>query len=144
MQLKSEALIKLELDKEALKVLKTLSQSPHKQTSIKAVETITKILSRKAIDIDSNESPQKAVYFFIEEHIKLNLTPSLNAQIKSILQKCEPESTNFSDPILSQHQLQLRFNTIVIDCLEAQLHEQGHTSAPSPAQKPGAISKTAS
>ena len=65
------------------------------------------------------------------------------AGIKKILQQLEPSETNFSDPELEHHHLQLLFNTQLVECLEARFRERGRMGASSPAQNPAAISKTA-
>ena len=80
---------------------------------------------------------------FIEEHLKLNLSPILNNKIKTILEKIEPSQTNFSNLDLKKHELQLMFNTQVIECLKARLHDQGRLSDITPTQKSGSNRKTA-
>ena len=89
-------------------------------------------------------SPEEAISFYIREHLKLKLVPKFNNGLKAILEQLEQSNTDFSDPELEQQQFQLVFNTLVIECLEAQLHQQGRLNATSSAQKPGVISKTAS
>ena len=67
----------------------------------------------------------------------------MNENIKIVLSQIEKDSTDFLDPELQNHQLQLLFNTHLVECLEARFRERGQLSASSPAQNPAAISKTA-
>ena len=81
---------------------------------------------------------------YIDEHLKINLAPTFNELIAPILNQFGPGDETLFDPELEQHQLQLQFNTIVIQRLEAQLINQSNSKNHSPAEKPDAISKTAS
>ena len=144
MQLKGEALAELKRDKEAINVWAKLANSEHQETADKARQSISQLLAQKALLISAEKSPQEALSIFIDEHLKINLAPTFNELISPILNQSEPDNETLFDPELEQHQLQLQFNTIVIQRLEAQLINQSNSKNRSPAQKPDAISKTAS
>ena len=142
LQLKGEALDALEREHEAIQSWKQLTHSENKETATKASKSISKVLTKMALTSSPKSSPEEAISFYIREHLKLKLAPKFNNGLKAILEQLEQSNTDFSDPELKQQQFQLVFNTLVIECLEAQLHQQGRLNATSSAQKPGAISKT--
>ena len=108
-----------------------------------ASQLLSKSLAQKALNISSTKSPKEAISYFIEEHLKLSLYPTLNNEVKTILEKIEPSKNDLSNVDLKKHQLQLTFNTQVIKCIEARLHDQGRLSAITPTQKSGSNRKTA-
>lgn len=114
-----------------------------KASKNEASQLLSKSLSQKALSISSTKSPKEAISYFIEEHLKLNLSPTLNNEVKIILEKIEPSKNNLSNVALKKHQLQLIFNTKVIKCIEARLHDQGHLSAITATEQSGANRKTA-
>ena len=142
MQLQGEALAELKKDKEAIKVWAKLAHSEHVETAEKARQSISQLLAQKALLISAEQSPWEALSAFIDEHLKINLAPTFNELITPILNQSEPESEALFDPELEQHQLQLQFNTIVIQRLEAQLIKQSNSKNCSPTQNPDSISKT--
>ena len=142
--LKGEALAALEKDAAAFEIWIDLANSKDENIAYKATELIGYIFSEKALEISVKESPQNALSFYIEQHLKHSLGPTVNNNIKSILQKLEPPNTQFADPELQRHQFQLALNTHLIKCVEARLRERNRPNIDSPAQKPGAISKTGS
>ena len=143
LQLKGESLAALEREHEAIQSWKKLTDSENRETATKASESISKTLTKMALCTNSSSSPAEAISFFIREHLELKLAPRFNIGLKAILEQLEPSNTDFSDPELEQQQLQLVFNRLVIECLEAQLHKQGRLNATSTDQKPEAIRKTA-
>ena len=142
-QLKGESLAALEREREAIQSWKKLTDSENKEIATKASESISKTLTKMALHTNLSSSPVEAISFFIREHLELKLPPKFNNGLKAILEQLEPSNTDFSDPELEQQQLQLVFNTLVIECLEAQLQKQGRLNATSTDQKPDGISKTA-
>ena len=143
MQLKGEALAELKRDNEAINAWTKLAHSEHEETADKARHSISELLAQKALLISANESPQEAISAYIDEHLKINIPPTFNELITPILNQSEPDNETMFDPELEQHKLQLQFNTIVIQRLEAQLINQSNSKNRSPAQNPAAISKTA-
>ena len=143
LQLKGEALFALKQTDEAIRIWKDLTNSKNENTAKKAAELITLILTQKTESINAKKSPKAAISFFIQQHLKHNLAPILNKDVEKILLQLVPPNTDMSDPELQQHQLQLQFNTLVIEHLETQLHEKGRLDASAAAQRPGAIRKTA-
>ena len=143
LQLKGEALFALKQTDEAIQIWKDLTDSKNENIAKKAAELISSTFTQKTKSINIKKSPKAAVSFFIQQHLKNNLVPILNKDVKKILLQLVPPNTDISDPELQQHQLQLQFNTLVIEHLETQLHEKGRLDASAAAQRPGAIRKTA-
>ena len=142
--LRGEAIAALKNPGAAMEIWTNLARSDDKNIAQKASELVSQHFSRKARAISKNNSADAALAFFIKQHLKLNLVPMLNKDVKKILQRLDAFDGTLNDPELEHHQLQLLFNTQMIDCLEARLREQGRLGGTSPAQKPGAIGKTAS
>ena len=142
--LKGEALAALNKSDKAIQIWKSLARCQEQNIAKKASELISRLLTEKALQISTKGASKKALSFFIEQNVKHGIAPILNKDIKTILQKLEPLNTQLSDPELEQHQSQLTFNTYVIECLEARFRQRNRPNAASSAQKPGAISKTAS
>ena len=142
--LKGEALASLNKSDKAIHIWKRLAICQEQNIAQKASELISHLLTEKALKISTKGASKKALSFFIEQNVKHGIAPVLNKDIKTILQKLEPLNTKLSDPELEQHQIELIFNTHVIECLEARFRERNRPNTASPAQKPGAISKTAS
>ena len=144
LQLKGEALIGLKKSNQAIQIWADLSQSKNKEIAKTASESISKFLARKAKRISAHQSPLKAINFYIEEHLNNHLIPTPTKIIKDILEQIKPSNEDFFDPELRQHQIQLQFNTFLIDHLEMRLRKKGRLDAGEAAQKPFAIRKTAS
>ncbi|WP_250398768.1 hypothetical protein [Synechococcus sp. MU1648] len=143
LQLKGEALAALRRSEEAIQIWENLAHSKDENIANKACELISQTLSLKAKQISANKPPKEALFFFIEEHLKLNLAPTVNDEVEKILTQLEPSNPDSSDPELQQHRIQLLFNTLVIECFETQWRDRGRLDASATAQKPGTISKTA-
>ena len=141
--LQGEALAALNKTDEAIHIWENLAHSQDKNIAQKASELISKSFFRKAKPIIAKKSPKEALLFFIQQHLNHGVAPKINKDIKQILQQLEPPETNFSDPELEHHHLQMLFNTHVLECLEARLREQGRLGGTSSAQQTGAIRKTA-
>jgi len=143
LQLKGEALAKLNQIDQAIQVWKNLIHSPNKDIAKTANNLISQYLTQQALSISSNKSPRLAIVHYIEKHLAHSITPTLNEEIKTIIKKQDDIDNDSLTPELQEHQLQLLFNTMVIECLEAQLREQDRSNAGASAQKPDAIRKTA-
>ena len=143
LQLKGEVLFALKQTDEAMKICKVLTNSKNESIAKKATELIALIFMRETKSINAKKSPKAAASFFIQQYLNHNLSPILNKEAEKILLQIEPPNTDISDPELQQHQLQLLFNTLVIECLETQLRDRGRLDASATAQKSGTISKTA-
>ena len=142
--LRGEALAALQEIDEAFEIWRDLTRSKDGNIANKASELIGQLFSQEALEISTSESPKKAILFFIEQHLDRNVVPTVNKEINTILQRLAPSDTQSSDIEFQRHQLQLTLNTHVLGCLEARLRERNRPATASPAQKPGAISKTAS
>ena len=140
--LKGEALAALQRNNEAIQIWKGLTQSKDDMIAKRAHELITKHLTKKAILISTKQSTEAALSFFIQEHLKLNLVPTLNEDIAKFTRKVEPLNSDFSDPDLRKHELKLQFNTLVIKFLEDQLLEKDRLSFKGPTQKSVTIKET--
>jgi len=141
--LRGEALASLKKPDDAMEIWSDLGRSDDENIAQKASELVSDHLARKAKKISKKSSPEEAIAFFINQHIKLKLVPSMNKGVKKILQQLDAFDGTFQDPELEQHQLQLLLNTQLVECLEAQLREQGRLGGTPTARKPGAIRKTA-
>jgi hypothetical protein len=141
--LQGEALAALKRNDLAINILKRPARSQEETIAKRASELISQILSKESKQISTKESPKAALIFFIQQHLTHGVPPTITADIKKILQQLEPSETNFSDPELEHHHLQLLFNTQLVECLEARFRERGRLSTSSPAQNPAAIGKTA-
>ena len=136
-----ESLAALKKDNEARRIWGDLCLSENKNIAKKACRLISKSLSEKALQISSTKSPKEAITFFIRAHLRLNLAPTLNKTVIKILEQLDSSKADFSNPDLKKHQLQLIFNTEVIECLEARLQNKGRLSAITPTQKFGSNRK---
>ena len=143
LQLKGEVFAETKQADKAIHIWKDLAKSKNEKVAQKARELISSSLIQEAGKINANRAPKAIVSSLIEQHLKHNLAPVLNKEIEEILLKTELFDFDSSAPELQQHQLQLLLNTLTIECLEAQLHEQGRLNPTAPAQKPGSIRKTA-
>ena len=141
--LKGEALDALHHREEAITIWKELARSKNEKMALKASELIAETLLQKTKSISENKSPKAAILFFIREHLKYQLNPTLNDGVREILKQLESMDTESTDPELQSHQLQLQFNTLLIECFERQRRNQGRLDPGSTAQKPGSIRKTA-
>ena len=144
LQLKGEALARLGRDSEAVKIWKDLNKANNKKAANKVFDLISQNICSKAHLISSKKSPKAAITFYIKENLRHKITPTLNKQISKILMDLNKEVDDFISPELQKHQLQLLFNTIVIDYIEEQMRKQGRLDDSSKAQKPDTIGKTAS
>jgi len=144
LQLKGEALARLGRDSEAVKIWKDLNKANNKKAANKVFDLISQNICSKAHLISSKKSPKAAITYYIKENLRHKITPTLNKQISKILMDLNKEVDDFISPELQKHQLQLLFNTIVIDYIEGQMRKQGRLDDSSKAQKPDTIGKTAS
>jgi len=142
LQLKGEALAALQQNDEATRIWRDLAHSGNAKISQKATELIAENLAARAEIISKTKSPKAALSFFIKEHFMLNLAPILNKKISKILSKAERLQSEPLGPELQKHQLQLIFNTLVIEHLENHWRHKGRLIATAAAQKPGTIRKT--
>ena len=126
LQLKGDALAELNRGHEALRAWEQLIHSAHKETANRASTSISKMLTHMALHTSTFYSPAEAISLYIREHLNRKLAPIFNNELKPVLEQLVPSNTDYSDPELEQQQLQLVFNTQVIEQLEAQLSEQGH------------------
>ena len=144
LQLKGETLARLGRDSEAVKIWKDLNKANNKKAANKVFDLISQNICSKAHLISSKKSPKAAITYYIKENLRHKITPTLNKQISKILMELNKEVDVFISPELQKHQLQLLFNTLVIDYIEGQMRKQGRLDDSSKAQKPDTIGKTAS
>lgn len=141
--LQGEALAALNKIDEAVHIWGDLARSQDDEIAQKASELISQTFTEKAKQVSAKNSPKAALLFFIQQHLIHGVTPTINKDIKEILQQLEPSEINFSDPELENHNLQLLFNTHLVECLKARLRDQSRLDASATAQQTGAIRKTA-
>ena len=140
---KGAALTSLHKYDKASQILTRLIHTGNQNLANKASQSFSELLTKKANLICEQQSPQEAITFFIKHHLHHNLTPTASPEIDKILKQFESNDNELLDFELEHQQLQLLFNTLLIDYLEAQLREQGRLDSTSSAQKPGTIRKTA-
>lgn len=143
LQLKGEALAALKRSDDAIKTWKNLTDSDNEIIAKTASILITKNITNRAKTVSKNKSPKVAIRFFIQQHLKHNLSPVLSPETKKILNRVEPSHPSLSDSQVREHQLQLLFNSLVVECLETRWRKQGRLVTGSTAQKAGTIRKTA-
>ena len=143
-QLKGEALASLGFLDKAIETWSELFSSENEDIAKRSSKSATKILARQAKSVCTQKSPKDAINFFIERHLEHKLTPIFDPELTDILRKLEPSSEDLLYPELETHQLQLLFNTLLIDRIESQLREQGLLKIAAPTQKQGAVSETLS
>ena len=141
--LKGQALVALNRVDEAIQTWKKLAHSETKEIAQKAYRSISKAITQLALNTNSTNTPGAALSFYIGEHLKIELSPTYNEDLRKILKQLASSDIDFSDPEIEQQQLQLVFNTKVIEHLEAQLSEQARLNIKTTGQQPVAISKTA-
>ena len=140
--LKGEALDTLGQRDEAIQIWKEMVDSEHNNIATKARELITNSILNKSISIDQNKNYRSVILLFIQEHLKHNLCPILSENARDILRQAELSHEDSFNPELRNHQLQLEFHTLVIECLEQQYRDRGGLTATTPTQKPDAIRET--
>ena len=143
LQLKGEALAALKRSDDAIKIWKNLTDSDNEIIAKTASILITKNITNRAKTVSKNKSPKAAIRFFIQQHLKHNLNPVLSSETKKILNRVEPSHPSLSNSQVREHQLQLLFNSLVVECLETRWRKQGRLDTGSTAQKAGTIRKTA-
>ena len=142
LQLKGEALSELNREDEAIQIWKNLIQCKNKDITSKASKLIAYSIAKKIKSNQKNYSPKSAIEFYIQQQLEIGLDPIITNEAKEILRQFTAPGTEFSDPELSKHHLQLQFNTLVIECLEARWRKRERLDSSLPDQKPGAIRKT--
>ena len=143
-QLKGEALASLGLLDKAIEVWSELFNSENEDIAKTSSKSATKALARQAESMCTQKTPEDAINFFIERHLQHKLTPAFVPELIDVLRKLEPSSEDLLCPELETHQLQLVFNTLLIDRMESQLRARGLLNIAAPTQKPGSISETLS
>lgn len=142
LQLKGEALAALKRSDDAIKTWKSLTNSDNEIIAKTASILITENITNRAKIVSKSKSSKAAICFFIQQHLRHNLSPTLSPETKKILRRVEPSHPSLSDSQVREHQLQLLFNSLVVECLEARWRKQGRLDTGSTAQKPGTIRKT--
>ena len=142
LQLKGEILCTLNRSNEALQIWKTLATSKDEEIAATARSSIATSLSKKAKQICSKTTPREAILFFIESSFKYNISTNIDERIMKILGQIKPPDDSFTDPELRKHEMQLQYNTLVIEYFEKKWRKQERLDAGIQAQKPGTIRKT--
>ena len=142
LQLKGEALAALKQNEKAIQTWKLLTHSSHQKIAKKAYNSISEIISKRAKRICQNKSPKEAAIFFVQQHLKHKLEPNFNKTIGIIINQMSPLSADLTDSTLQKHELQLKFNTIIVECLETQFDNQGRFKGRDFVKTPATIRKT--
>ena len=142
LQLKGQALSELNQIGKAIQIWKGLASSRNEKISKKASRSISNSLSKKAKKISMLSSPEEAVSYYMDQHLKFKLVPQFNNVISEILSQIKPQSHDLSDPKLYLHELKLQFNISLLDSLETKLRRQGCLNTFTTAPELGSIRKT--
>ena len=143
LQLKGEALASLKESDKAIQIWKKLSHSENAKVAAKASESIGQIIAQKAKAISTKKSPKSAIFYYIQQNFKHDLSPTLNREVKEILIQMNSSGSDSSDPELLKQHYQLQLNTLVIEHFEMLWRDKGLLNPSGSAQKPDAIRKTA-
>ena len=142
LQLKGEALAALKQNEKAIQIWKPLAHSSNQKIAKKAYNSISEVISKRAKRICQNKSPKEAAIFFVQQHLRHKLAPNFNKTIGVIINQMSPLSADLTDSTLQKHELQLRFNTIIVECLETQFDNQGRFKGGDFVKTPATIRKT--
>ena len=143
LQLKGEALASQNESDKAFQIWQHLSHSKNTKAALKASESISQIIAKKAKEIKTKTSPEEAVSYYIRQSIEYYIPPSLNKEIEGILKLINPPGNGLSDPELLKHHFQLQLNTQAIEYFEMLWRNKHEMDASVLGQKPSTISKTA-
>ena len=116
-QLKGEALFSLGRFDEAVQTWAKLLDSDNEEISHKASISISNCLGKEANLISIKKSKKEAILFYIKNLLKYNLDPLPNSKILKILEELSPESNIKDNPELQQHQAQLTFDSLLLECI---------------------------
>ena len=143
LQLKGEALAALERNSEANEIWAKLTKSDNEKIASEAGRLITQNLFKCHSSATHETLSKSDLSALIQKLLKYNVAPEFNQDFQKALEQIDSSAMESVHPDLQQHMLRLQFNTLVMECLENLLHEQGDSNAGSTAQEPGSIRKTA-
>ena len=132
--IKAQAGIELGQNRQAIEILKPIAAGDRKFART-ARALLSEIWIKTALQADRKESPQKAIHFFISQHLNAGINPEYTPQLDDVLMQLNPSDELYPDPELRQHQLNLRFNGQLIELLEARLLQQNLDREPKPQHK---------
>ena len=118
--LKARAEINLGRKEQAMEVLKQMAPGDSK-FALTARAMLGEIWLETALKMDVEKSPQKAIHFFISQHLDSGINPEYTPKLDDALIQLNPSEELHAEPDLRLHQLNLRFNGQLIDLLEARL-----------------------
>ena len=121
LQLKAKALFDSDQFDSAIEILKPLLASKNSAVSTKALKLARKEITGKANQLNEHQTADEAIAFFIDKHLQFGIAPEFNDQIGSILTTSPIGDSTIEDRELRQQELQLQFNSALIDHLEARL-----------------------
>ena len=140
--IKARAEIELGQNKQAIEILKPMAAGDRKFA--RAARTLlSEIWIKTALQMDGKQSPQKAIHFFISQHLNAGINPEYTPQLDDVLMQMKPSEELYPDPELRQHQLKLRFNGQLIELLEVRLLQQNLDREPKPQRKKASSARLA-
>jgi len=119
--IKAQANDLLGKSEEALNGLRIFSDHKTSKFYPKARRLSRKIITKQAVQIATELSPEQAIAHYIEELYKLKINPEYNKFLDTILEKLESSYEFSSYSELRQHELKLRFNSKLTAFLEQKL-----------------------
>ena len=129
--IKARAEIELGQNKQAIEILKPMAAGDRKFART-ARTLLSEIWIKTALQMDWKQSPQKAIHFFISQHLNAGINPEYTSQLDEVLMQLNPSKELYPYPELLQHQLNLRFNGQLIELLEARVLQQNLDIEPKP------------
>ena len=132
--IKALAEIKLGREKQAIEVLKQMAPGDGK-FALKARALLGEIWLKTALQTDVKKSPEKAIDFFISQHLKTSIIPEYTPQLDDVLTQLNPSKELHPDPELRRNQLKLRFNGKLIELLQVRLLQQKPDGEPQTQRK---------
>lgn len=121
LQLKAKTLLDSNQIDSAIEALQPLLTSQNPLNATKALKLARNGITEKSKQLSEQQTTDEAISFFINKHLQHGIAPEFNDQIGSILSKSSIEDTAIGDRELRQQELQLQFNSTLIDHLEARL-----------------------
>ena len=122
--LKAEANYSLNKKDEALAGLKSLSSQKNSKYHSKAAALCKKIIADRATELLKNKSPEDAISFYVNELLRLGITPAYSENLREILEKTDSPIELSTYTELQEHELNLRFSSQLIAILEKKANKK--------------------
>ena len=122
--IRAEASHALHKNDEALKSLKKILTEKNNKYQVKALSLCKSIFAEQATELGNTISATKAIEYYFDQLVRLNITPTYNEGLNNILEKIAPTNKQETLPELQEHQLILKFNTEAVRLFEKKLNKK--------------------